>query len=115
MNSFLTNGASEGVKTILQAIIRDHAHDAVLAPIPQYPLYSGTLALLNGTLLPYYLDEAAGWACLTDRLDKALSDGLAAGHNVRALVVINPGNPTGQVRAGGRQLSTAAEPATISI
>jgi aspartate/methionine/tyrosine aminotransferase len=95
--SFLTNGASEGVKTILQTIVRDHANDAVLAPIPQYPLYSGSLALLNGTLLPYYLDESAGWACLPENLDKALQDGIAAGHNVRALVVINPGNPTGQV------------------
>jgi aspartate/methionine/tyrosine aminotransferase len=37
-------------------------YDAVLVPIPQYPLYSATLALYGGTLLPYYLQEEKGWA-----------------------------------------------------
>lgn len=43
---FLTDGASVGVKMVLQAVIRDQ-DDAVLVPIPQYPLYSATCTLLG--------------------------------------------------------------------
>jgi aspartate/methionine/tyrosine aminotransferase len=97
---FLTNGASEGVRFCMQTLLRDPASgfkDGVLTPIPQYPLYSALTTLLQGHLLPYYLDEANGWACassfLTDALAKAQAEGIVA----RALVVINPGNPTGQL------------------
>jgi len=101
-NIFLTNGASEGVKSFLQTIIRDPAsghRDAVLTPIPQYPLYSGTTAVLNGVLVPYYLNEEAGWTSTSKDLDAAYEGAVAEGVTPRALVVINPGNPTGQVMA----------------
>lgn len=99
-NIFLTDGASAGVKYLLNTLIRDPASghkDAILAPIPQYPLYSGSTALYNGTLHPYYLNESTGWSCTTADLDLSLSSALSAGLTPRALVVINPGNPTGQV------------------
>ena len=54
---------------MLRTIIRGE-QDAVLTPIPQYPLYSATLALNGGTLLPYYLDEDAGWLLSIDELKK---------------------------------------------
>lgn len=99
-NIFLTNGASEGVRLTMQTILRDPAEgvqDGVLTPIPQYPLYSALATLLKGRLVPYYLDEARGWSCsveaLQASLDKARNEGVA----VRGLVVINPGNPTGQI------------------
>ena len=57
---FLTDGASAGVKYWMQAAIRG-PQDAILVPIPQYPLYSAVTTLFNGTLAPYYLDESAGW------------------------------------------------------
>ena len=41
------------------ALLMRGAHDAVLAPVPQYPLYSAVTTMLNGTLAPYYLDEDA--------------------------------------------------------
>ena len=93
---FLTDGASTGVKNILQLLIRDEA-DAVLTPIPQYPLYSATLSILGGTGIGYYLDEERCWSLDIAELERAVREGRAAGKNVRALVVINPGNPTGQV------------------
>lgn len=47
--------------------------------------------------VPYYLDEAAGWGLEISELKKQLEDARSKGTTVRALVVINPGNPTGQV------------------
>lgn len=62
---FLTNGASEGVRFVMASLLRGKLHghnDGVLVPIPQYPLYSALTTLLNGELVPYYLDEPTGWA-----------------------------------------------------
>lgn len=36
-------------------------HDGLLTPIPQYPLYSASLTLMGGTLVPYNLDEGSHW------------------------------------------------------
>ena len=47
--------------------------------------------------VPYYLDEATGWGLEVSELQKQLEDAKSKGITVRALVVINPGNPTGQV------------------
>lgn len=93
---FLTNGASEGVKTLLAMLVRGKS-DGVMIPIPQYPLYSATLTALGGSQVGYYLDEAAGWGMSTDALEKAAAKAKADGLTLRALCVINPGNPTGQV------------------
>lgn len=97
---FLTNGASEGVKHCLQTFVRDPAkgiRDGILAPIPQYPLYSAVLTLLGGKLVPYFLDEANNWECSFPDLKKSLRSAREQGVVVRGMVVINPGNPTGSV------------------
>lgn len=49
--------------------------------------------------VPYYLDEATGWGLKMSELKKQLEDAKSKGITVKALVVINPGNPTGQVNA----------------
>ena len=92
---FLTDGASAGVKALMQLLMRG-PHDAVIAPVPQYPLYSATTTLLNGTLAPYYLDETAAWGVTGSELARAVERAATQGATARALVVINPGNPTGQ-------------------
>ena len=92
---FLTDGASAGVKALMQLLVRG-PHDAVLVPVPQYPLYSAVTTLLNGTLAPYYLDEDAAWGVQEAELRRALTAAKAGGATTRALCVINPGNPTGQ-------------------
>jgi alanine transaminase len=79
--------------------------DGILCPIPQYPLYSASIALHGGTLVPYYLDEATGWGLEISELKKQLEAAKSKGITVRALVVINPGNPTGQVLAEENQRS----------
>lgn len=93
---FLTDGASVSVRYVLNALIRD-SNDAIMVPIPQYPLYSASIQLYGGTLLPYDLKEDAGWGMDIDAIRTSIHDARAKGTNVRALVFINPGNPTGQV------------------
>ncbi|XP_022980590.1 alanine aminotransferase 2-like [Cucurbita maxima] len=99
---FLTDGASPAVHIMMQLLLRSEG-DGILCPIPQYPLYSASIALNGGTLVPYYLDESAGWGLEISELKKQLEAAKSKGINVRALVVINPGNPTGQVLAEDNQ------------
>lgn len=93
-NVFLTAGASQGVVYLLQTILAS-PKDGVLIPIPQYPLYTATLALLKGTAIPYYLSEEHNWSLHVPDLREALKKARSEGVRPRALVVINPGNPTG--------------------
>ncbi|XP_027334294.1 alanine aminotransferase 2-like isoform X1 [Abrus precatorius] len=107
---FMTDGASPAVcfcfafyvHNMMQLLIRSES-DGILCPIPQYPLYSASIALHGGSLVPYYLDEATGWGLEIPELKKQLEAAKSKGINVRALVVINPGNPTGQVLAEENQ------------
>lgn len=92
---FLTDGASKGVSQILNAVIRSES-DGILVPVPQYPLYSATISLLGGTLIPYYLEETANWGLDADDLQQSVAKARSKGITVRAMVIINPGNPTGQ-------------------
>ncbi|RHW74227.1 alanine aminotransferase [Trypanosoma equiperdum] len=93
----LTDGASTGVRIILQTLVGDEK-DAVMIPIPQYPLYTAQIALLGGTPAMYYLRESEGWALNVGELEAVYKDCVANGNATpRVLVVINPGNPTGGV------------------
>jgi len=93
-NIFISNGASEVARMMLFALIRGN-NDGVMVPIPQYPLYSASIALYGGQLVPYYLDEDNNWSLNISELEKSISEARAKGVCVRALVFINPGNPTG--------------------
>jgi len=93
-NIFLTDGASKGVEFLLKLLLRGR-DDGILVPIPQYPLYSAALALAQAHLLPYELDEEAGWSLPIAELEASLAAARRDGVSPRGLVVINPGNPTG--------------------
>lgn len=73
-------------------------------PIPQYPLYSASIALHGGTLVPYYLDDATGWGLEISEIKNQLETARSKGVSVRALVVINPGNRTGPFRGNQREI-----------
>ncbi|KAL1804486.1 hypothetical protein DCAR_0936135 [Daucus carota subsp. sativus] len=92
---YLTDGASKGVMQILQTIIRGPG-DGILVPVPQYPLYSAAITLFGGSLVPYYLEETANWGLDIQNLRQSVAESRAKGITVRAMVIINPGNPTGQ-------------------
>jgi aspartate/methionine/tyrosine aminotransferase len=93
---FLTNGASEGAKYILEMLLTKPS-DGVMIPIPQYPLYSATICKLGGTQVSYYPDEDSGWTLSRETLVEPLQAAERSGVDVRAIVVINPGNPTGAI------------------
>lgn len=90
---YLTAGASAGVSQILGLALR-HG-DGCMIPIPQYPLYTATLAYVSATPLPYYLQETDNWSLNHDVLVSTVSKAKASHTPVKALCVINPGNPTG--------------------
>lgn len=92
----LTEGASQGVHLLFNTLIFNKT-DAILIPIPQYPLYSAGISLYGGAAAPYYMDEASGWQFDLKELEKSLEASKQRGETVKALVVINPGNPTGSI------------------
>ncbi|GLB40008.1 putative aminotransferase class I and II [Lyophyllum shimeji] len=91
---FLTGGASAGVSLLISMLVTS-PKDGVLIPIPQYPLYTATLAQHNGAALPYHLDESSGWSTSAESIEAAIEKAHREGIVSKALVIINPGNPTG--------------------
>lgn len=68
-----------------------------LIPIPQYPLYSATLTLMGASAVQYHLDEAKSWATNVDEISQIVNKAKLEGIDLKTIVVINPGNPTGTV------------------
>jgi len=86
---FIGNGVSELISLVLQALVDDG--DEILIPAPDYPLWTAAVALSGGTPVHYRCDEDNGWMPDLEDIRSKLSD------RTRALVVINPNNPTGAV------------------
>lgn len=95
-NIFLTNGASSAIELVLTTIIGSEL-DGIMIPIPQYPIYSALIAKLAGRQVGYFLDESNNWAVSVEELRQRLEEAGADGIDIKALAIINPGNPTGQV------------------
>lgn len=93
---FLTNGASEGVRHVIEMLLAD-SRDGIMTPVPLYPLYSATIKKVGGVQVNYFPEEEAGWALEKSMLQEAFQDATARGVTVKAIVVINPANPTGAV------------------
>jgi aspartate/methionine/tyrosine aminotransferase len=92
----LTDGASKAVQNVLLSLISDE-DSGIMIPVPQYPLYSATIDLHGGKKVLYSLDEDRNWELSKDNLERAYDLAVNDGVNVKAIVVINPGNPTGGV------------------
>ena len=84
---FVGNGASELIVMAMQGLLNDG--DEVLVPAPDYPLWTAAVSLAGGRARHYICDEGAGW--LPDLAD--IAGKISA--RTRALVLINPNNPTG--------------------
>ncbi len=84
---YLGNGASELIVMSMNALLNDG--DEVLIPSPDYPLYTAAVALSGGTPVHYVCDEQSGWLPDIDDIRKKITP------NTKAIVVINPNNPTG--------------------
>ena len=88
-NVFIGNGVSELVGMALQGFL--NAGDEVLVPAPDFPLWTDTVHLNGARPVHYLCDESADWQPDFDDLLAKISP------RTRALVVINPNNPTGAV------------------
>ncbi len=88
---FITTGASEAIDICMTALL--NRGDNVLVPTPGYPLYGAIINKLTAEPRPYYLDEENGWqpdvGDIASRIDE----------KTRAIVVINPNNPTGSIHS----------------
>lgn len=93
---FLTGGASAAVQYLLQILSTDK-NSGFLIPIPQYPLYTATIALNSAVPVGYYLDEANNWSTNPTQIRQLIKENHDKGIDIKCLVVINPGNPTGAI------------------
>jgi alanine-synthesizing transaminase len=85
----ITSGTSEGIELALSAIV-DEGED-VLVPSPTYPLYTAVLAKIGASPVYYRTDPSREWLPDLDHLARAVTP------KTRALVLIDPNNPTGAV------------------
>lgn len=84
---YLGNGVSEMISISLQALLDDG--DEVLVPMPDYPLWTACISLAGGNAVHYRCDEQADWYPDIDDIKSKITS------NTKAIVVINPNNPTG--------------------
>ncbi|KAG1743733.1 pyridoxal phosphate-dependent transferase [Suillus paluster] len=84
-NIFLTGGASAGVSLLISMLISEPHKSGVLIPIPQYPLYTATLAQFSGVAIPYHLDEVHDWSTSIDEIKAALKKAKEDGIDPKAL------------------------------
>lgn len=75
-------------------LIKD-SNDGIMIPVPQYPIYSALITLEGGQMVNYYLDESKQWGLDHKDLEVSYQQAKDKGVKVKAIVVINPGNPTG--------------------
>ncbi len=84
---FLGNGVSELIVMAMQGLLNNG--DQVLIPAPDYPLWTAAVTLSGGMPVHYRCDEDAEWYPDLDDIRSKISS------NTKAIVVINPNNPTG--------------------
>jgi alanine-synthesizing transaminase len=84
---YLGNGVSEFISIVMHALLEPG--DEVLIPAPDYPLWTACAALAGGNPVHYPCDEAAQWNPDVASLEKKI------GPRTKAIVIINPNNPTG--------------------
>ncbi|MFM2076336.1 MAG: hypothetical protein RJA49_226 [Actinomycetota bacterium] len=84
---YLGNGASELIVMSLNALLDDG--DEVLVPAPDYPLWTAAVSLSGGHPVHYLCDEGSDWYPDIDDIRRKVTP------NTKAIVVINPNNPTG--------------------
>ena len=86
---FIGNGVSELISMSMQALL--DSGDEVLIPMPDYPLWTAAVTLSGGKAVHYLCDESSGWNPALDDIKSKITP------KTKAIVVINPNNPTGAV------------------
>lgn len=86
---FIGNGSSELIMMCMQALINNG--DEVLVPTPDYPLWTASVTLSGGTPVHYICDEQNDWNPSIEDMKSKVTE------KTKAIVIINPNNPTGAV------------------
>ena len=86
---YLGNGVSELISMVTQALLNDG--DEILIPMPDYPLWTASTTLAGGNPVHYVLDEEDDWNPSIEDIRSKITE------RTKAIVVINPNNPTGAV------------------
>jgi len=86
---YIGNGVSELIMIAMQGLL--NPGDEVLVPMPDYPLWTAAVTISGGAAVHYLCDESAGWNPDLDDIRAKVTP------RTRAIVVINPNNPTGAV------------------
>ena len=86
---YIGNGVSELIQIATMALLNNG--DEVLVPSPDYPLWTASVHLAGGKAVHYHCDEEAGWFPDLDDIRSKITS------NTKAMVLINPNNPTGAV------------------
>ena len=84
---YIGNGVSELIVMSMQGLLDNG--DEVLVPMPDYPLWTAAVSLAGGNAVHYLCDEEANWYPDIDDIKSKITS------NTKAIVVINPNNPTG--------------------
>jgi len=85
----ITSGASEAADILLTALLNEN--DEVLLPAPGYPIYPAIVSKLGAVTRYYHLDDANAWQPSVNEIAALINN------RTRALVLINPNNPTGSI------------------
>lgn len=83
------NGASEMIEIALDALI--NPGDEILIPTPDYPLWTAAATFAGGKVVHYVCDEASDWYPDLEDMERKVTE------RTRAIVIINPNNPTGAI------------------
>ncbi|WP_294587631.1 aminotransferase class I/II-fold pyridoxal phosphate-dependent enzyme [uncultured Ruminococcus sp.] len=83
------NGVSELITMSMQGLLNNG--DEILVPSPDYPLWTASVTLAGGTAVHYICDESSEWYPDLEDMEKKITD------KTKAIVIINPNNPTGAV------------------
>ncbi|STO55677.1 aminotransferase AlaT [Canicola haemoglobinophilus] len=86
---YIGNGVSELITMSLQALLNDG--DEVLIPMPDYPLWTAAATLAGGKAVHYLCDEQSDWFPDVEDIKSKITT------RTKAIVIINPNNPTGSV------------------
>lgn len=86
---YIGNGVSELIVMAMQALLNDM--DEILVPSPDYPLWTAAVKLAGGNPVHYVCDEESGWLPDLNDIKAKITT------RTRAIVLINPNNPTGAV------------------
>jgi aspartate/methionine/tyrosine aminotransferase len=88
-DTLITSGASEAADLVLTALV--NPGDEVLLPAPAYPIYPAIINKLGAITRYYHLDQETSWQPSVDEVSSLINE------RTRAIILINPSNPTGAI------------------